>query len=413
MASNFEILRPVEEDTSSTLYLVHDKKRGRESCLRRFKTQKPEEIAGLKELFMQISHIDSPQLQRIVEFGTDREGFFAVTETPPPGEPLTTVLERGPLTEKEFESVARQLLDVLDALHEQAIVHGSLRTDYVRVSIDPASGWQVTLHGFGQGFAAKNDSKEEQVRAYRCTAPEQWQDGTTRRRTDIYALGCVLYEALAARPAFDGKALKELRLKHLGHDVPPLQKLAAHAPAWMCAWVMHLLAADPELRPRKAAAARELFERREAPPTPEPPPNANVPIAAPPPTPTASPHPFSAPVALPVAQPAHRHITSSTIPIAAGPHVATQGSQTKQLRQAAPAATMARKHFTPLSKPSDDLGRARKHLLIASAAVALVLAVAIIPRCGRTPPPAKTKPASSTKGKPASPSKTKPPSKHK
>lgn len=413
MASNFELLRPVEEDTSSTLYLVHDKKRGRESYLRRFKTQKPDEIAGLKELFMQISHIDSPQLQRIVEFGTDREGFFAVTEAPPPGEPLTTVLERGPLTEKEFESVARQLLDALDALHEQAIVHGSLRTDYVRVSIDPASGWQITLHGFGQGFAAKNDSKEEQVRAYRCTAPEQWQDGTTRRRTDIYALGCVLYEALAARPAFDGKALKELRLKHLGHDVPPLQKLAMHAPAWMCAWVMHLLAADPELRPRKAAAARELFERREVPPMPEPPPNSGAPTAAPPSTPTATPHPFSAPVALPVAQPAHRHITSSTIPIAAGPHVAVQSSHTKPLREAAPAATMARKRFTPLSKPSDDLGRARKHLLIASAAVALVLAVAIIPRCGRTAPPAKAKAAPTTQGKPASPPKGKPPIKRK
>lgn len=412
MASNFELLRPLEEDTSSTLYLVHDKKRGRESYLRRFKTRKEEEIAGLKELFMQVSHIDSPQLQRIVEFGTDREGFFYVTETPPPGEPLTTVLERGPLTEKEFESVARQLLDVLDVLHEQAIVHGSLRTDYVRVSKDPTTGWHVTLHGFGQGFAAMDDSKEEQVRAYLCTAPEQWQDGTTRRRTDIYALGCVLYEALAARPAFNSKALKELRLKHLGHDLPPLQKHAGHAPAWMCAWVMHLLAADPEQRPRKAAAARELFERREAPPPPESPPSTSAPLAVAPPTPIASPPPVSAPIALPLAQPAHRHVTSSTIPIAAGPHVAAQNSQARQVRQATPAAAVAKKNFTPLSKTSDELVRARKYLLIASGVVGLILAVAILPRCGRTPPPVKGKPPATMKGKPSSPPRGKTPSKH-
>ena len=139
--------------------------------------------------------------------------------------------------------MALQLLEVLEALHEQSIVHGSLRPDFIRIAGSAAADWQVTLHGFGQGFAGRDDSKEEQIRAYRCTAPEQWQDGTTRRRTDVYALGCVLYEALTARPPFDGRVLKELRMKHLGHDLAPLQKLAAHVPSWMCAWVMHLLAA--------------------------------------------------------------------------------------------------------------------------------------------------------------------------
>lgn len=386
MASNFEILRPLEEDTSSTLFLVRDKKRERESCLRRFKTQKKEEIEGLKELFMQVSHTDSPHLQPVVEFGTDKEGFFVVTEEPPPGETLAQALERGPLTQEEFETVALQLLSVLDALHEQAVVHGSLRPDYVRIKGGNAADWRVTLHGFGQGFAARDESKEEQIRAYRCTAPEQWQDGTTRRRTDVYALGCVLYEALAARPPFDGKVLKELRLKHISHDLAPLQKLASHVPAWMCAWVMHLLAADPEQRPRKAAAARDLFERREAPPLPELPPRSETPAALAPTTPPVSlnPQPPSSPVVLPVPQQGARHATSSTIPIQAGPHVARP--------QPRPAATKVlpspRQSLPPPRKPPVVTpGKNLKPIIGVVGSLLSLLLVFSMMRCGQPPAP--------------------------
>ncbi|MCE2695530.1 MAG: protein kinase, partial [Verrucomicrobiaceae bacterium] len=246
MPARFVILRPLEEDSASTLFQVRDEKRGVEACLRRFKTKNAQEIEGLTELFNQLAGIDSIHVEKTVDFGTDKDGFYVVTAAPAASETLEAVLERGPLTAEEFEVVALQLLEALDALHDQAIVHGSIRADYVRITGKSATEWRVTLQGFGQGFATKDDSKEAQIRAYRCTAPEQWVDGTTRRRTDVYALGCVLYEALAARPPFDGRALKEIRHKHIGHDLAPLQKLAHHVPSWMCAWVMHLMAADPE-----------------------------------------------------------------------------------------------------------------------------------------------------------------------
>lgn len=395
MSSRFEILRLLEEDTASKLTLVRDNKRGGELRLRRFKTTKPEEVEGLQELFRQLSSLENPHLDRLIDFGADKDGFYSVVSGPLPGETLTSVLERGPLTEKEFETVAKQLLDVLDALHEQTIVHGSLRPDYVRITGSSASDWNVTLHGFGQGFAARDDSKEEQIRAYRCTAPEQWEDGTTRRRTDVYALGCVLYEALTARPPFDGRALKELRLKHLGHDLPPLVKLASHVPGWMCAWVMHLLAADPEQRPRKAGAARDLFERREAPNLPElPSSRAEAPPEAAAPAPSVSPvqQPPSAPVILPTPQHGVGHATSSTIPIAAGPHVA--GNRTKRPTT---VVQSPRRTYAPPRKPPSSIAKNMKPILIAAAAIVLMLAMFILPRCGQTPEPVKGKPAAKKK----------------
>ncbi|MFN0080804.1 MAG: serine/threonine protein kinase [Prosthecobacter sp.] len=372
MSPRFEIIRPLEEDTSSKLSLVRDNKRGDELRMRRFRTTKPEEIEGLQELFRQLATLQSPHLDRVIDFGADKDGFYTITAGALPGETLNTVLERGPLTLAEFETVALQLLAALELLHEQSIVHGSLRPDFVRITGEKAADWQVTLHGFGQGFAGRDDSKEEQIRAYRCTAPEQWLDGTTRRRTDVYALGCVLYEALTARPPFDGRVLKELRGKHIGHDLAPLQKLAAHVPSWMCAWVMHLLAADPEQRPRKAAAARELFERREAPNLPELPPlSAAPPVASN--TPPVS--LVSAPVVLPTAQPASMHATSSTIPIPVGPHVAPT-----MPRRPTPGPVQ-RKTYTPPRKPPVTVPAVNKKPFIIAGAAVLLLLIAMLTRC--------------------------------
>lgn len=349
-----EILRVLEEDSASTLHLARDKKNDAECALRRFKTTKQDEIEGLQELYGQVAKLEHPSLERVLDLGSDKDGFYLVTPLPE-GETLEQVLERGPLTSDEFEVVATQLLAVLDVLHEQAVVHGSLRPDYIRLVGSGAKDWRVILSGFGQGFSTRTESKEEQIRAYRCTAPEQWQDGTTRRRTDVYALGCVLYEALTARAPFDGRTIKELRLKHVGHDLPPLRKLASQVPPWVCAWVMHLLAADPEQRPRKAASARELYERREPPMLPELPPRSEVPqgpivphstpavmlaAAAPvvPETPAAAAAPaspestrvpapaipaaaqaVSAPVRLPAGHALARNVTSATIPISSAP----------------------------------------------------------------------------------------------
>ena len=408
MSNRFEILRPLEEDTASKLLLVRDNKRENELRLRRFKTQKPEEIEGLKELFRQLAGVESPHLDRLIDYGADKDGFYTIVAGSQPGETLPEMLERGPLTEKEFTTLATQLLDVLSALHEGAIVHGSLRPEYVRISGKSAAEWQVTLHGFGQGFAAKDDSPEEQIRAYRCAAPEQWQDGSTRRRTDVYALGCILYEALTARAPFDARALKELRLKHLGHDMTPLPKLASHVPAWMTAWVMHLMSADPEQRPRKAAAARELFEKREVPQAAEqaPQPQPAVQAAAPgmPPPGMGMPPPQhlrSAPIILPSPQPGARNATSSTIPIAAGPHVAANRPKSGITNPVVPAP---RKALSPAPGPRPSGVRAataaapsvpgklkqKKPFVIAAAAVVLLLGLLMISRCGGKPEPVKT-----------------------
>lgn len=309
MPARFKTLKALHETTTSTLKLVRDSHLKSDFVQRRFKTTDAAEIEGLGRLFAQLSVLESPRLDRIVEAAADEKGFFVLTPAPLEGVTLPEMLQRGPLSADEFEILATQLLDALEVVHDQAIVHGTLTPECVRVTGVKPAEWQVTLGGFGIGFAAQSTEEEHQIAAYRCTAPEQWQSTPARRRTDIYSLGCVLYEALAGRPAFQSRSLKELRVKHLGRDLPDLAKVAPHVSRWMADWVMSLIITDAEARPRKASVARETFLMRETAPRP--------PAAEPTPAPKPA---GSMPVMLPTSQPS-RHATASTIPITVGPQV--------------------------------------------------------------------------------------------
>lgn len=339
MPSRFKVLKNLSENTTSLLKLVRDSHLKSDFILRRFKTTAPGEIDGLRSLFAQLALLDSPRLDRIIEAAEDEKGFYVLTPAPLEGITLPEMLARGPLSAEEFETLANQLLDALELVHDQAIVHGTITPECVRIAGTKPSEWQVRLGGFGVGFAAAGPEEEHQVAAYRCAAPEQWQKSPARRRSDVYSLGCVLYEALAARPAFQSRTLKELRTKHLGHDLPDLAKLAPHVPAWMSSWVMSLIVTDAEARPRKAAVAREGFAPRE---TPSGAPSAIPAAVTPPPG-------VSAPIVLPVTQPA-RNATASTIPIAVGPQVGAKPLPRRQSGPPRPASRPPAQRFSQQPK---------------------------------------------------------------
>jgi eukaryotic-like serine/threonine-protein kinase len=225
--------------------------------------------AGMLAVFEALRRADSKRLEKVLDIGADQQGDFVVMDTPV-GEPLPQILQEGPMTIAEFEQLATGLLNGLAAAHDFGLVHGAIRPSVVYVDRSEMKRWKICLRGFGLGFGETTLEGKGQVDAYRCAAPEQWEGAGARRRSDVWAAGCVLYEALAARPPFEAKTLKELRHKHLTNDVLPLGQLAPQVPSWVCDCVMKLMEHDPEKRPRKAGVALEIFLLGGAPPPPPP-----------------------------------------------------------------------------------------------------------------------------------------------
>jgi len=88
-------------------------------------------------------------------------------------------------------------------------------------------------------------------------APEQQRPGNVDARTDIYALGTVLYELLTARKAFDGDSLEQIREAVAQHDPVPPHALCAQVPPELSAITLRAMARDPAER---YASAQELAQ---------------------------------------------------------------------------------------------------------------------------------------------------------
>lgn len=258
MATRFTTLETLDESASSILFRVKDATSGAEARLRRWKAQ----VGGLdaveKTLHL-VYEANNPHVEEIVEVGSDDVGFYTLLGAEW-GEPLPKVLAEGPLRVEEFESLADQVIAGLAAVHERGVVHGALRPEVIRV-LRKDGAWKIRIGGFGLGF---DTSDPKPLPHYRCAAPEIWDGEGLRRRTDVYALGCVLYECLGGRPAFDARDEKTMRHKHRKHDVLALDRAAPHVPRWMAAWVMKLMMSSPDKRPANAGIARQLWEQREA-----------------------------------------------------------------------------------------------------------------------------------------------------
>lgn len=261
MTPRFEVLETLESHQRASLIKARDLGTGQEVLLRRYRGDR-EEIEAQRELLNTIKALGHPNLEQVLEVGTDDEGLFAVVGQLD-GMTLAGLLKQGPLSEPEFEQVARQVLAGLTALHERGLPHLSLRPEVIHVRRPAAGLLDVRVGGFGEGFGRKSESEPAEPAAYRCTAPEQWRGDPVGRRTDIYATGCIFYESLAGKPPFRPDSINGLRAAHLGHDFVPLQREAPQVKAWISAWVTKLLDPDINTRPKDAAAALKLFNLRD------------------------------------------------------------------------------------------------------------------------------------------------------
>src|SRR5690242_6257453 len=198
--------------------------------------------------------VTHPNVVAIYDSGRDEDSRFIVMEYVP-GKNLSQLLrERGRLPPREAASIGAQAASALAAAHQAGIVHRDIKP--ANIMVDEAGHAKVLDFGIARTADSTNLTRTAHVIGSACClAPELAHGEPAGERSDIYALGCVLYELLTGRPPFRGETPAAILYQHAHTPPTPPSDIGAPAPPALEALVLAMLAKDPAARP---GPAREL-----------------------------------------------------------------------------------------------------------------------------------------------------------
>ena len=210
-----------------------------------------------------VGRVTHPNIVAAYDFGTEDDRPYLVMELVT-GQTLHDRIADGPLPIAEATRVAAQIAAALDAAHRAGVVHRDIKPQNVIVLPDGL----VKVLDFGiarlQEATGGLTRTATVVGTSHYMAPEQASGQPADGRTDLYALGCVLYAMLTGAPPFpDGNAMTVL-YQHLHQQPRPIRELRPEVPAALSDLVTRLLAKRPADRPESAAEVRRQLEQLNA-----------------------------------------------------------------------------------------------------------------------------------------------------
>ena len=220
-----------------------------------------------------LSQLEHPSIVQVSDFGTAADGTAYLVMEYLRGQSLGRRLSELNKRSERLPVVRAlqfgfQIADVLAVAHTKGIVHRDIKPDNLMLISDAIApgGERVKLLDFGIAKLTHDGDKGGVKTATQTVmgtpsymSPEQCAGaGGVDAKTDVYALGCVLYEALSGRPPFVAEGAGQLIGMHLFQSPPNLLSVAPKVPSAIAELVHRLLTKDRANRPTMSDAADEI-----------------------------------------------------------------------------------------------------------------------------------------------------------
>ncbi len=218
-----------------------------------------------------ISSLNHPHICVLHDVGREDGTDFLVMELVD-GETLANRIERGAIPLSEALSIGRQLARALDFAHRAGVVHRDLKPGNVMLTRTGAKLMDFGLarvHGPGTtGEAVSQTPTVNQpltaegtlLGTFQYMAPEQLEGRESDARSDLWALGCVLYEMATGARAFEGKSQASLIAAIMTGEPRPVSELRPVTPPALERVIQQCLQKDPEARVQSARDLEFLLE---------------------------------------------------------------------------------------------------------------------------------------------------------
>lgn len=226
--AHYRITRALGAGGMGAVYLAFDERLDREVALKVLKHQQDSRArAKLLREARAAAALDHPSICGVYEVGTaEGLGDFIVMQYVE-GDTLAARLDAGPLRPRVAASLCRQLAEALVVAHAHGVVHRDIKPQ--NIVIDRSGRPRLLDFGIAQtmrrplaegGATTQVTAPGTVIGTPSYMSPEQVRGEKADPRSDLFSLGCVLYECLAGRRAFDGRTVEEICGQVL-HVTPP------------------------------------------------------------------------------------------------------------------------------------------------------------------------------------------------
>jgi hypothetical protein len=264
----YEIVAPLGAGGMGEVYRARDTRLGREVAVKVLpadRARDPDALARFEREAQAVAALSHPNILAIHDLGTERGVFFVVTELLE-GETLRNRLASGALPWRKAAEIGAAIADGLAGAHLKGVIHRDLKPDNIFITEDG----RVKILDFGLARLKPLLAQQDQTSAP--TTPPQTEPGVLMgtvgymspeqarglpadTRSDIFSLGCVLYEMLAGRRAFSRPTAPETLTAIMNDDPPDTSESGRQVPAGLSRLLRRCLEKNREER---LQAARDL-----------------------------------------------------------------------------------------------------------------------------------------------------------
>ena len=231
--AEYEILASIGAGGMGEVYRARDTKLGREVAIKVLPAafaEDRERLARFEREARLLASLNHPNIATIHDLEVSDGVHFLVLEFVP-GETLAERIKRGPIPVDEALPLFKQIAEGLEAAHEKGVIHRDLKPANVKVT--PDGGIKILDFGLAKAMAGEAPDQglsESPTMTRGATeagillgtapymSPEQARGKAVDKRTDIWAFGCCLYEALTGKTAFMGETVSDTLARTLERE---------------------------------------------------------------------------------------------------------------------------------------------------------------------------------------------------
>lgn len=258
ISDRFQVIERLGGGEVTEVYRVKDIIGGKVLALKVLLGGVPREAeTQLNREFYYLSRFAHKGIIAVHDFGTtaDHRPFFTMDYFP--GQPINQVFNKN-CNPDDLTAVLLQLLDALDTIHSQGLIHCDLKPQNILVRRCD-NGFEAKLLDFGFAEQVSLVEANEPRGTLGYIAPEVFKGGDADARADLYSLGIVLYEILTGvGPAHEPSLRNWLRTQYQSGLEPP-RKVNPSIPEHIDLLITALTQREPERRPRSASAVIETL----------------------------------------------------------------------------------------------------------------------------------------------------------